>query len=285
MSDIPVCPNRGCCLRGYKGATTVATLVLALLLGFTARAYADDVAKARDHYKRGSTLYYLQRYLEAAAEYERAFELRDDPSLLFNIGQAYRLGGDGQKAIGAYRSYLAREPGAPNRAEVLALIEDTKKTIEAQKRTREKPPTNTLPAEKMEQKQATPPPPAVVAPVKPTPPPPPPPEGPPPRALRLAGFGAGAAGIAALALGAVFTGLYVTSYAELNTPRDMPFDHELKQRADAFGIAGPTLLALGGAALVAGGALYAIGKKRGQEPRLHAWAGPNGAGATLRLDF
>src|SRR5256885_6575022 len=74
-------------------------------------AHAEDVAAAKMHYERGTALYDLQRYLEAAKEYEAAFEAKNDPALLFNIAQAYRFGGDYAKAIAAFRSFLRRVPG------------------------------------------------------------------------------------------------------------------------------------------------------------------------------
>src|SRR5260370_42391575 len=67
------------------------------------------IEAARDHYRKGKVLFDLQRYLEAAKEYEAAYELKDDPALLFNIGQAYRLANEPQKAIGAYKSYLRND--------------------------------------------------------------------------------------------------------------------------------------------------------------------------------
>src|SRR4051812_33956411 len=103
-----------------------AMLCVLLLAG---GAFADEAAqKAKEHYQRGTTLYDLQRYVEAAGEYEQAYELKHEPALLFNIGQAYRLAGDAQRAIGAYRSYLRRVPDSPNREATLALIEDLKKS-------------------------------------------------------------------------------------------------------------------------------------------------------------
>jgi tetratricopeptide (TPR) repeat protein len=94
-----------------------------LALGGVARA--DDGAKlstARDHYQRGVQLYDLQRYDEAAQEYEAAYQLKPDPALLFNIGQANKLAKHWDKAEGAFSAYLRNVPRAPNRARVEEMV-------------------------------------------------------------------------------------------------------------------------------------------------------------------
>src|SRR4051812_27371990 len=117
---------------------------LLLVLLCSPRAHADDLADAKAHYQRGTKLYDLQRYLEAAKEYEAAFELKDEPALLFNIGQAYRFGGENQKAAGAFRSYLRRLPHAANRVEVEARIADLQRLSDEQKKSQDAPPRDTL---------------------------------------------------------------------------------------------------------------------------------------------
>src|SRR6185503_4186918 len=102
---------------------------------------AEDLAAAREHYKRGTTLYDLSRFAEAAREYELAFENKDEPILLFNIAQAYRFAGDYQRAINAYRSFLRRLPKTSNRAEVEQRIVEMQKLIDDQKKTMAAPPT------------------------------------------------------------------------------------------------------------------------------------------------
>src|SRR5262245_2800841 len=98
-----------------RGGMTVALLLIGQL------AWADGPT-ARQHFEQGSRLYDLQRFHEAAHEYEAAYELHPDPALLFNIGQAYRLGNEPDRALLAFRSYLRRVPDAPNRTEVEARI-------------------------------------------------------------------------------------------------------------------------------------------------------------------
>jgi tetratricopeptide (TPR) repeat protein len=105
-----------------------------LLLGAARGARADEATVAREHFRQGTKLYDLGQYLGAAKEYEAAFRAVDDPSLLFNIGQAYRLGGDAASAVRAYRAFLRRLPDSLERPEVEARIAALNQQIEQQKR-------------------------------------------------------------------------------------------------------------------------------------------------------
>lgn len=121
---------------------TLLALVALALLALPARA--DDAAAAREHYKKGTRLYELNHFAEAAAEYELAYQAKDDPALLFNIGQAYRFDGQNRKALLAYKQYLRKLPSAPNRREVEAHITALEKLIDDEKRAASSPPTGTL---------------------------------------------------------------------------------------------------------------------------------------------
>src|SRR3954471_17642476 len=99
-------------------------VVTAVVLLASPPVAADETQSARAHYTRGTKLYDLGRYLEAAKEYEATYELKDDPAILFNIGQAYRLGHNNADAIRAYKSYLRRAPAAPQRASIEGYIRE-----------------------------------------------------------------------------------------------------------------------------------------------------------------
>src|SRR5438270_13526903 len=105
-------------LRG-NGVVVVATVLTMMMAGV---AHADDAIDARSHFERGTTYYDLGRFTEAAHEYEAAYEIRHEPVLLFNIGQAYRFAHEYNKAVIAFRSYLRHLPNADNRSEVEARI-------------------------------------------------------------------------------------------------------------------------------------------------------------------
>src|SRR5205807_10015881 len=62
----------------------------------SATAPAED---AKSLFEHGMTLYALGRYTEAAPLFERAFELKPDPALLYNAAQAHRLAGHSQRAL------------------------------------------------------------------------------------------------------------------------------------------------------------------------------------------
>ena len=115
-------------------------LALSLLFGLAfADAAAADPPDARALFEHGTTLYDLGQYREAAHEYEAAFKLHQSPPLLFNIAQAYRLGGDPANALRAYRSYLRRSPDATNRAEVTQYIATCEKQLAAAPKVSEPP--------------------------------------------------------------------------------------------------------------------------------------------------
>ncbi|MGZ3427345.1 MAG: hypothetical protein ACXVCV_11885 [Polyangia bacterium] len=116
------------------------TLVAALLLA-AAPALADTTSEARAHFARGTKLYDLGRYHDAAKEYEATYELKDDPALLFNIAQAYRLGHDYADSIRAYKSFLRRVPDTDQRAQVETHIREMQLILDQQQ-----PPTVTPPA-------------------------------------------------------------------------------------------------------------------------------------------
>jgi hypothetical protein len=122
-------------------------LIVLALLGTVSAARAneeEDVAAARLHFRKGGKAYDLGRYLEAAKEYEAAYDAKDDPALLFNIAQAYRLGGDNPNAVRAYKAFLRRMPRAPNRAEVEARIAELQHVIEQQAHAKESAPEGTM---------------------------------------------------------------------------------------------------------------------------------------------
>lgn len=119
-------------------------LVFLLVMTMTATVRAQNVSSARLHYQRGTTYYDLGRYHEAAKEYEAAFELKDDPALLFNIAQAYRLAHEYADAVRAYRAYLRRLPNADNATEVEARIHEMQELINQQRSTEQRPPLGTI---------------------------------------------------------------------------------------------------------------------------------------------
>ena len=120
-------------------------VALGCIMAASAQPVLADVRNdARTHYERGTSLFDLGKYHDAAVEYEKAYELKNDPALLFNIGQAYRLANDHLEALTAYRSYLRRSPDAPNRVEVQSHIEELQQIVDSEKRSSTSPPMGVL---------------------------------------------------------------------------------------------------------------------------------------------
>lgn len=230
------------------------------------------VEAAREHYRKGKIAFDLQRYLDAAHEYEAAYELKDDPALLFNIGQAYRLANEPQKAVGAYKSYLRNAPDVPpkRRAEIEARIAELQKIVDDQRRSQEAPPqgteagappTTTTPPPP----STTPPPPTTVT-VKPTE------TGhdtPAARRKRLIGIGLMAGGGAVLVGGATLTALAYQTQSQYSHPSmTTAFDPSAQSRMQGEQIGGGVLLGVGVAAVAGGAVLYLLGQREAQRPHV-----------------
>jgi tetratricopeptide (TPR) repeat protein len=242
-------------------------LMTLVVLTSVQTAHADGAASAREHYREGTKLFDLRRYRDAAKEYEAAFQLKDDPALLFNIGQAYRLAGDYEDAIASYRSFLRRVSRAGNRAEVEARIHEMQELLAAQKRQHEAPPEGTLPPKGNVEPPRVVEPPPPVEPPRAVAPPPPALSGPSQadrtrgRTLKIAGVTVVAVGIVALGVGAGFAALAEQASDQLNRAKqDQPFDAALDRRGKTDQGVAIGLLAGGGAAIVGGVALWLVGR-------------------------
>jgi tetratricopeptide (TPR) repeat protein len=104
--------------------------LLTILLLVSLPVQAQD---ARAHYAKGTSYYALGRFAEAAAEYEKAYELHPDSALLYNAAQAQRMAGNKARALLLYENYLRFYEDAPNRAETQKFITQLKAALEAEK--------------------------------------------------------------------------------------------------------------------------------------------------------
>ena len=103
-------------------------------------ARGDDQGTARDHYIKGTRAYELGLYDEAIAEYMAAYKSKDDPALLFNLGQAHRLAGHAAEALRFYKTYLSKLPEAANRADVESKLRELKDLVDKQRQAQAEPP-------------------------------------------------------------------------------------------------------------------------------------------------
>jgi hypothetical protein len=100
-----------------------------------------DTAEARRHFQRGLAHYNLYEYKDAITEFEAAYRLHPDPSILYNLGQSYRLSNQPDEALKFYKTYLREAAAPPNRREVESRIADLEKLVEARQRTATPPDT------------------------------------------------------------------------------------------------------------------------------------------------
>jgi tetratricopeptide (TPR) repeat protein len=112
-------------LRAHHLALLTVVLGLMLAAG-GARAQAPQLSTddevARGLFQAGKASYEAGRYEEALRFFEQSHARSGRPELLFNIGQvADRLRQD-EKALQAFRGFLAQRPQAANRAEVESRI-------------------------------------------------------------------------------------------------------------------------------------------------------------------
>jgi tetratricopeptide (TPR) repeat protein len=109
----------------------LSVCTIALIASLARPVQAQPVTpeeSARAHHEQGRLQFSLGRYETAISEFRKAYELRADPSFLFDIAEAYRSLGAPERAVFFYRRYLTTHPNPPNRPEVeaqIAIIEPT----------------------------------------------------------------------------------------------------------------------------------------------------------------
>ena len=98
-------------------------LAVALLVAAApAHAQEDVRARARAHAKQAAAYYENGVWGDAITEYEAAYALVPHPQLLYNIAQCYRQKGDKAKAVEEYRRFLAAQPEGPGSPDALHFI-------------------------------------------------------------------------------------------------------------------------------------------------------------------
>jgi tetratricopeptide (TPR) repeat protein len=116
-----------------------------MIVTAVARADTDD---ARSHFKQGTAYFTLGKYAEAAVEYERAYELHQDPALLYNAAQAQRMAGNKPRALLLYQNYLRfYGDNATNHAEVERFVAQLQKAIDGDRAATSTPPTEPVKTE------------------------------------------------------------------------------------------------------------------------------------------
>ena len=126
---------------------TVRLLVLLLsVVALGGRARADNVEEARAYVNKATAAYALNHYAVAAENFEKAFELKPDPALLYNAAQAYRLAGNKERALELYESYVRVYTGKKEmRSDIEGHIKQLKEAIEHDRAAATSPPITTMP--------------------------------------------------------------------------------------------------------------------------------------------
>jgi tetratricopeptide (TPR) repeat protein len=261
---------------------TVALIILVL----SPCAHAEDRQLAREHFQRGSKAFALGAYDEAIAEYSAAYRIKDDPALLYNIAQAHRLASHAPEALRFYKMYLSLVPKAPNRDEIESKIAELQKLAEQQKKTATEMPPDTIKQPSEPPRQEPAPEPRGEPVVTPRPRPQRPIvafDGNAGRSKKIAGLASAGVGVAALitgiALGAVAKGLEGEVIAR--------YDPGKAADGATFGVAGPVLIGVGGAAVLAGVVVAVLGFKESRASKVSVIPaiGERSFAATVQLGF
>jgi tetratricopeptide (TPR) repeat protein len=284
-------------LSAHRRALSLALFAAVALLPLAAGAQPTDTQKkeAREINEKATRLYEVGRYEEAIAEYQKVYLIVDDPVLLYNIAQSYRLWGKPEDALRFYRNYLRRSPSAPNRPDVEKKIADLERTIEERRRAPVAPttapvtaPTTEAPPPPPPTTQVVPPPTAatitppvtVVQPIE---------AGPEShRGARIAGYvlviGGGVLLGGSLAAGAVAKQKARSLEKMSNDPLRPVFDPSIEsagKTANAFaiglGVAGAVSAVVGGIVLLTSGSSSSVA--------LYPVVGPQLAGGGARVAF
>jgi len=91
--------------------------------------------------ERGRTAYSEKNWMDAAEAFEKAYEVKQVPNLLYNIGRVYENAGEFKKAISFYEKFV-NQPGIDidNRKDALDRIETLEQIVDYSEREEEEAP-------------------------------------------------------------------------------------------------------------------------------------------------
>ena len=119
-----------------RGFLVCISIFIGSLTASPRHAWAVDEAteQARKHYQEAQKQFDLGMWDEAIREFTKAYELRPDPTFLYNMAQAYRRSGNARRAIDLYKNYLIKVPRSPQRAEVEERIQNLQRQVDDEER-------------------------------------------------------------------------------------------------------------------------------------------------------
>jgi tetratricopeptide (TPR) repeat protein len=214
-------------------------------------------------------------YEGAAALFEQAYEIDPQPNYLFNIGRVYEEAGTLDKAVEFYAKFV-KQPGVDLDSRETAL--DRLKVLRAiLQETAEKPPEDDPEPEVKPEEEPVPPPNPVDEDAKRK-----------RKVMRAAGFGLTGVGAAVMIGGAIVGGLAQGDHNQAGEAELPPDSQPLLDSAKSKALTADVLLGVGGAVLLTGIVLIAVGyskPKKSQRVALTPTFGPRGGGVDLLLRF
>ena len=123
-----------------------AVLTALVILSAATPTEAQPRTEAKKLFESATRAYDMGQYEDAAATFRRVFELTGSAEVLFNIGQAYRLGKRYDEALLFYRSFLRRVPGAASRPDVERRITEIEEMVARQRHEAGAPPVGLSPS-------------------------------------------------------------------------------------------------------------------------------------------
>lgn len=123
-------------MKGFARIVAFASVALFLSVlgtssGVSAQSEREELERARALMELGQDLYVQERYLESAAEFIAAYEVRQFSAFLYNAGIAYERQGDATHAIEYYDAYLEAEPNATDADDVRARLQRLRDALTA----------------------------------------------------------------------------------------------------------------------------------------------------------
>lgn len=84
------------------------TIVVVTLAALCSASQADPTAEML--YSEGQAAYDRADYVLAIDRWQESYRLSQEPALLYNVAQAYRMAGDCTHALSSYRQFVAADP-------------------------------------------------------------------------------------------------------------------------------------------------------------------------------
>jgi hypothetical protein len=236
----------------------------------------------------------IAHYWRAVEEFRKSYELEPRPRILFALGQAYRKLGEFERALRAYRGYLAEVPNGVWKQEAAQHVQELEAILTHQRATEAAPPPGVPPPSVEEagpREEVTngnkpagsvPPtvdlqpqrgsgalsPPAYVDVGKP---------------MRVAGVVTADVGVGLVALGVVFAMLSKHAGDAAYHPSSGVYDDVADQRQANFRVADITCFVVGGTAVITGTTLWLLGRRARR--RSHATSAHALSGGTIAVRF